>query len=57
MANKHHQKENRKEREEEKKKRHTDTKGTIESFRINRGPVLSGLNLGKMEGISFPREK
>ena len=65
MANKHHKKEKRKEREEKKKKSsilqskpvNTDTEGTIERFRINRVSALSELNLGKMEGISLPREK
>ena len=31
----------------------TDTEGAIESVRINRGFVLSGLNLEKIQGLSF----
>ena len=56
----------RKEKKEKRRKKssilqskpvNTDTEGTIERFRINRVSALSELNLGKMEGISLPREK
>ena len=33
------------------------TEGTIDSVRINSVSVLSGLNLEKMYGLSFPRDK
>ena len=35
----------------------TDTEGVKESVRINGLSVLSGLNLEKMKGLSFPRDK
>ena len=35
----------------------TDTKGAIESVRIYRLSVLSGLNFREMKGLSFPRDK
>ena len=35
----------------------TDTDGAIKSVRFNRVSVISGLNLEKMYGLSFPREK
>ena len=35
----------------------TETEGVIESVCINRLSVLSGLNLDKMQGLSFPRAK
>ena len=34
-----------------------DTEGTIESVRINGLSVLSGLNLEKMCGLSFPGDR
>ena len=34
-----------------------DTEGAIESVSINRVSVLNGLNLEKLYGPSFPRDK
>ena len=34
-----------------------DSEGAIESVHINRVSVISGLNLEKMKGLSFPRDK
>ena len=34
-----------------------DLEGVIESVRINGLPVLMGLNLEKMKGLSFSRDK
>jgi len=35
----------------------TDIEGSVESVRINEVSVLSGLNLEKMKGVFFPRDK
>ena len=35
----------------------TDIEGSVESVCINEVSVLSGLNLEKMKGLSFPRDK
>ena len=35
----------------------TDTDGAIKSVRFNRVSIISGLNLEKMYGLSFSREK
>ena len=35
----------------------TGIEGGIDSVLINGVSVLSGLNLGKMRGLSFPRDK